>query len=62
MENLRDEKDQLTHEVQHLRQEIQTLRASHNASASEARALKLQLDERFPAANSPSVVAAVSYS
>lgn len=61
VENLRGEKDHLSHEVQHLRQELQTVRANHDAIQNEVRALKAQLTERYMATtNSPSIVAAVS--
>lgn len=61
VENYRGENEQLTGELERLRHEIQHLQSIHNSSVSEARALKLQLDERFlVAANSPSIVAAVS--
>jgi uncharacterized protein YeaO (DUF488 family) len=52
VEQFRNENDQLKNEIQHLQ-------SIHQASVSEARALKLQLDERFlVAANTPSIVAA----
>ena len=61
VETLRGEKQQLTHDVEHLRQELQTVRTNHDTTLNEVRALKVQLNERILAATtSPSIVAAVS--
>ncbi len=60
LENIRGENEQLNGELQRLQQEIQLLQSARDASVSEARALKIQLDERFlVTANTPSIVAAV---
>jgi len=62
LENIRGENDQLHGELQRLRNDIQHLQIAHDSSVSEARALKLQLDERFlVAAKTPSVVADESF-
>lgn len=61
--NIRSENEQLTGELQHLRSEIERVQSAHDASTHEARALKVQLDERFlVAANTPPVVAVSSCS
>jgi DNA repair exonuclease SbcCD ATPase subunit len=62
VESLRAENDQSNAEMQRLHAEIDRLQMAHDAAATEARALKLQLDERFlVAVNSPSVVADESF-
>jgi len=58
LENVRNENDQLNGELKRLRNEIQHLQSVHDASVSEVRALKFQLDDKFlTAANSPPVIA-----
>jgi hypothetical protein len=59
LETICGKNEQLNGELQRLQQEIQLLQSARDASVSEARALKIQLDERFlVAANTPSIVAA----
>jgi len=62
VESLNVENEQLSTEMQRLRAEIDRLQFAYDETATEARTLKLQLDERFlVAANSPSVVADESF-
>ena len=59
--NIRSENEQLNGELHRLRSEIERVQSAHDASTHEARALKVQLDERFlVAANTPPVVAVSS--
>ena len=57
LENIRNENDQLTGDMQRVRAEIERLQSAHDGSVHEARSLKAQLDDRcLDAPTSPTIV------
>lgn len=62
LDGVRHENEQLNEELKRVRSEMERLQTAHDTLSNEARALKIQLDERFlVATNTPPVVADESF-